>query len=297
MAVMNHIITNIFKILGKISPKYALKLSEVLGSFWFQVDKRHRSIAIKNLTRAFGMEKSSDDIRNLAEQVFQHLIRIIFDIGWYLHIKSEDFNKHFRIRGFEHLSAARAKGKGVLALTAHIGNWELLAAIAAMTDTPVNIVYRPLDFLPLENFFVDLRTRFRTNLIPKANSMRKILSCLKNGEVVLMLMDQNVDWYEGVFADYFGHPACTSKGLALIALKTGSPVIPAFLVRDLSGFSAEIMPEIPLINTGDKIRDIEENTQQYNAVIEKFVRRFPEQWFWVHQRWKTKHYCLLPKNE
>lgn len=297
-AMMNNMITRFFKLLGKIPPEYAVKLSEFSGSFWFRADKRHRTIVTENLTRAFGDEKNPAEIRNLAEKVFQHLIRIIFDIGWYLHIKPEDFGKYFRIQGLDHLNAARAKGKGVLALTAHIGNWELLSAISAMTDTPVSIVYRPLDFLPLENFFVNLRTRFGATLIPKANSMRKILSSLKAGEVVLMLMDQNVDWYEGVFADYFGHPACTSKGLALIALKTGAPVVPAFLVNAPRGFFAEFSPEIPLINTGDKIKDVEENTRQYNTMIEKFVRRFPEQWFWVHQRWKTRHYCFLPeKNE
>jgi KDO2-lipid IV(A) lauroyltransferase len=292
-ALMNNIIIYFFRFLGKIPQKYALKLSRILGSFWFQADKRHRTIATENLTRAFGDEKNPADIRELAERTFQHLIRIIFDIGWYLHICPEEFHNHFRIEGLEHLSNALSKGKGVLALTAHIGNWEMLSAISAMTDTRVTVVYRPLDFLPLENFFANLRTRFGATLISKANSMRKILSSLKSGETVVMLMDQNVDWYEGVFADYFGHLVCTSKGLALIALKTGAPVVPAFLVRDASGFLAQFCPEIPLIRTGDKIKDVEENTRQYNKAIEDFVRRFPDQWFWVHQRFKTKSYCPL----
>ncbi len=295
--MMNKMITRFFWLLGAVPQKYVLKLSRILGTFWFQVDKRHRTIATENLTRAFGAEKNPADIRNLAERTFQNIIRIIFDIGWYLHINPEQFHNHFRIEGVEHLNTARAKGKGVLALTAHIGNWEMLAAIAVMTDTRVTVVYRPLDFLPLENFFVNLRTRFGVTLIPKANSMRKILSSLKSGETVLMLMDQNVDWYEGVFADYFGHPACTSKGLALIALKTGAPVVPAFLVRDASGFLAQFCPEIPLIKTGDKIKDVEENTRQYNKAIEEFVRRFPDQWFWVHQRFKTLPYCVLPEKD
>ncbi len=295
---MNNMITLFFKILGAIPPRYALKLSKFLGSLWLRADKRHRNIATENLTRAFGNEKNSAEIRNLAERTFQHLIRIIFEIGWYLHIKPENFDKHFRIEGLEHMTAARAKGKGVLAIMAHVGNWELLSAIAEMTNLPLNILYRPLDFLPMDNFFVRLRTRFGAKMTPKAHSMRKILKSLQDKEVIVLLMDQNVDWYEGVFADFFGHPACTSNGLALLALKTGAPVIPAFLAREPSGFFAKLGPEIPLINTGDKIKDVEENTLQYNKAIEEFVRRFPEQWFWVHQRWKTKPYCLLPeKNE
>ena len=108
-------------------------------------------------------------------------------------------------------------------------------------------------------------------------------------------MDQNFDWYEGVFVDFFGRKACTNKGMALLALKTESPVIPMFLVRERSRFKVIFEPEVPLIRTGDKTKDIEANTQQYNEVIEKIVRRYPEQWFWVHQRWKTKPFQPWPQ--
>jgi KDO2-lipid IV(A) lauroyltransferase len=108
-------------------------------------------------------------------------------------------------------------------------------------------------------------------------------------------MDQNVDWYEGVFVDFFGYRACTNKGMALLARRTEAPVIPVFLVREKSGFMAEFGSEIPLIKTEDIRKDLESNTQQYNRIIEDFVRRYPDQWFWVHQRWKTKPYCLWPR--
>jgi len=127
--------------------------------------------------------------------------------------------------------------------------------------------------------------------------MRKILQNLKQGGLIGILMDQNVDWYEGVFVDFFGRRACTNKGLALLALKTRAPVIPIFLVREKTGFRVEIGEEIPLVKTGDKIKDIEANTQQYNNAIEAFVRRYPDQWFWVHQRWKTRPYWPWPRRE
>jgi KDO2-lipid IV(A) lauroyltransferase len=114
--------------------------------------------------------------------------------------------------------------------------------------------------------------------------------------MVALLMDQNVDWYEGIFVDFFGHRACTSSGLALLALKTGAPVVPVFLVREKLGFRAEFGTEIPTVKTGDKRKDIETNTLQYNRVIEDFIRRYPDQWFWVHQRWKTKPYQSWDKN-
>jgi KDO2-lipid IV(A) lauroyltransferase len=125
--------------------------------------------------------------------------------------------------------------------------------------------------------------------------MRKVLGILKQGEVIVMLMDQNVDWYEGVFVDFFGRRACTNKGLALLARKTEAPVVPVFLIRKESGFIVEIGQEVPLIKTGDKTKDIEANTQQYNKIIEDIIRRYPDQWFWVHQRWKTRPYQPWPK--
>ena len=103
-------------------------------------------------------------------------------------------------------------------------------------------------------------------------------------------MDQNVDWYEGVFVDFMGHRACTNKGLTLLALKTGAPVVPVFMIREKRGFRAEFGSEIPFLKTGDKQKDIEVNTRQYNRIIENMIRQFPDQWFWIHQRWKTKPY-------
>ena len=112
--------------------------------------------------------------------------------------------------------------------------------------------------------------------------------------MVALLMDQNVDWYEGVFVDFMGHRACTNKGLAFLALKTEAPVIPVFLIREKKGFKAEFGPEIPTLKTGDKQKDIEANTREYNRVIENVIHRYPDQWFWIHQRWKTKPYQPWP---
>jgi KDO2-lipid IV(A) lauroyltransferase len=127
--------------------------------------------------------------------------------------------------------------------------------------------------------------------------MRRILQVLGRGEAVAMLMDQNFDCHEGVFVEFFGHRACTNKGLALLARHTRAPVVPVFLLREGQTFVAEIGPELPLIRTGDKTKDLEANTQRYNQVIEAVVRRHPEQWFWVHQRWKTRPYHPWPKME
>ncbi|MEA3427989.1 MAG: lysophospholipid acyltransferase family protein [Thermodesulfobacteriota bacterium] len=289
------VIAGMLKVLGLIPRRTAFKLGNFIGRILFLFDKKHRKIAIENLTRAFGHEKSSYEIKTLAKSVFKNLSQILFEIGWSLRLNSKDFNKHFRINGLSNFEAGFEKGKGVLFLTAHIGNWELLPVIGAMTGRNINILFRPLDFLPLNTIFINTRTRFGAKLIPTRRSMRRILSSLKKGEGIAILLDQNVDWYEGVFVDFFGHRACTNKGMALLALKTEAPVVPVFLVREGMGFKAEFCSEVPLIKTGDKTRDVEENTQQYNMIIEDFIRQYPDQWFWVHQRWKTKPYCPWPR--
>ncbi|CAB5079451.1 Lipid A biosynthesis lauroyl acyltransferase (EC [Olavius algarvensis associated proteobacterium Delta 3] len=285
----------LFRCLGCVSPQTAGKIADRLGWVLFHLDKRHRTIALNNLERAFGEGHTPAQNRRIALTVFRNLVRMLFEISWSMRLPLEELKRHFRVKGHLNFTHALRKGKGILMLTGHAGNWELLPIVGAMVNLPVNVLYRPLDSPVLERFITELRSRFGARMIPTAKSARRVLKALLRGEIFAILMDQNVDWYEGVFADFFGHRACTNKGMALLALKTGAPVVPIFLVRETGGFMVEISAEVPLIRTGDKIKDLEENTQRYNAVIEDFVRRYPDQWFWVHQRWKTPPYHPWPR--
>jgi KDO2-lipid IV(A) lauroyltransferase len=289
------IIVAAFRLLGLVPRIWAFRVGNLLGHIIFLADRKHRGIVLSNLSHAFGNEKKPGEIRLLARQVFRNLGQILFEMGWSWRLNREDFPKHFRIVGLSNLANAFKKNRGVLALTAHVGNWELLTNIGAMIDYPLSIVVRPLDFEPLDRFFEGFRTRFGGKLIPTKYSMRMVMRSLNNKDMVAMLMDQNVDWYDGTFVDFFGRLACTNKGMALLALKTGAPVIPVFLVRDQMGFVAEFGPEVPLARTGDKTKDVETNTHRYNKVLESFIRRYPDQWFWVHQRWKTRPYHKWPR--
>ncbi len=282
-----------FTVFGLVPRKTAVVLSRIFGRIWFAVDRRHREVAIENLTLAFGSQMGAADIRKLARRNFANLSMILFEVGWSMRIKEADVNRYFRIYGLENLQAAVKNHKGVLVLTAHIGNWELLIMLAAMVGFPMSAIYRPLDFAPLDRFFVELRSRFGARMHPKVRAMRKVLRSLKSNELVGILLDQNTGGQSAVFADFFGKPAGTNKGLALLARETMAPVIPAFLVREGDGYRAEFGPMIPLVKTDDKTKDIEANTAKYNQVLENFIRRYPEQWFWVHRRWKTRP----PENE
>jgi KDO2-lipid IV(A) lauroyltransferase len=285
----------LLKFLGLFSRRWVARIADFLGGILFNVAKKHRRIVLDNLTYAFGHEKQPEEIEKIARQVFINLVHVVLEIAWSLQLDERHLSKHFKIDGYHHIKKAYEKGKGVLVLTAHFGNWELLSVIGGMIKFPQSVVVRPLDFKPLDHFVFKLRTRFGGKIMPKQRSFRKIIRRLHRGEMVYLLMDQNVDWYEGVFVDFMGHRACTNKGLALLALNTGAPVVPVFMVREKSGFRAEFGPEIITVQTGDRQKDIEINTQEYNRVIENVVRRYPDQWFWVHQRWKTKPYQAWPR--
>ncbi len=287
-SLVSHVISGFFGLLGRVPPQKARRLSNVLGRVWFVADRRHRKVALENLALAFGDIKSPADIRCLAMSAFSHMVCILFEIGWMTRISGQDYSRYFYIHGLHHLRAAYQKGRGVLILTGHVGNWELMSPAAAMLGYPMSAIYRPLDFKPLDRFFIDLRGRYGASLHAKKNAMRPILKGLKNKELIAILLDQNTHREDGVFVDFFGRPACTNKGLALLALGTESPVMPLFLMREEKRFRVEFGPELPVVRTGDKEKDIETNTRRYNWVLEDIIRRYPEQWFWVHRRWKTR---------
>lgn len=281
--------------IGALPDYIRINTGRMLGRIILRCDSRHRRIAFKNLLSAYGDAMSDAEILSLCRKVFENLGLVFMEVCWSLTKDQPALFRHFRIEGRHHMREAHKKGKGVLVLTAHFGNWELLTVIGALLGYPFRIVYRPMDFSPLENVVIRLRTRFGGDMIPKKKGFRKILNSLGRNELVGLLMDQNVACREGVFIPFFNMPACTNKGLALLALKTGAPVIPLFLRRNENGYTAEIWPEIPLTRTGDKIKDIEINTEAYTRAIEEIVRQYPDQWFgWLHRRWNTRPFCELP---
>lgn len=280
---------------GHLSLAQARRIGTLLGRLIFRMDRRHRLIAMENIDRAFDF--SAEEKERFALRVFENLGMVLFETAWSLTRNERQLSGYFRIIGAQNIHYAYQEGKGVLALTAHFGNWELLTFVAALLRHPLSIVYRPLDFQPLEQFICHIRTRFGGEQIPRKKAFRRVIKSLSRGEMTALLMDQNVAMREGVFADFFGHPACTNAGLALLALKTKAPVVPVFLAREEHGFTAHFLPPLPLRETGDRIKDVENNTAQYNQVTEAFVRKYPDQWFWVHRRWNTKPFCPWPKEK
>ncbi|MBF0100214.1 MAG: lysophospholipid acyltransferase family protein [Desulfobacterales bacterium] len=287
----------VFRSMGLLSRKQCFSLGAFFGNLWFSIDKRHRKLVLQNITLALGNDMSEYQCKQLCRRIFQNIATMCFEIGWSLSKTPEELSGYFTIRGMENLKRAIDMGKGVLQLTGHIGNWEVALTVLSQGDYPINIVYRPLDFKPLDQFILYLRTRFGVKMYPLHQANTYIKDALSKNEVVIVLLDRNTGCSRGTFVDFFNRPACAHKGLASLALKTGAPVMPLLTVRDINGYIIEYGEIIPMIQTGDHTKDIEANTQKYTEVLESIIRRYPDQWFWVHNRWKTKPYSIWPRNE
>ncbi len=263
-------------------------LGGILGLTAFKIDRRHRDITLDNLRNSF-KDKNETELRETAKDVFVNFGRSAIEF-----IRSERFfrdgiGKHFKIINLEAYDRALSKGGGLLLLTGHCGSWELLAMAQSVRKPPFGVVVRPLDNPHLERLVSKARTRYGNFLIGKKWGLKEILRTVSEGGTVGILLDQNVARKEGVFVDFFGRPACTNKGLALIAARTKAPVIPAFIRRvDRELHEIYIGDEIPFVDSGDKEADLITNTQAYTMVIEDFIRKYPDQWFWMHRRWKTR---------
>jgi Kdo2-lipid IVA lauroyltransferase/acyltransferase len=196
--------------------------------------------------------------------------------------------------GHENFLAGHRRGKGVLYLTGHIGAWELSSFAHALYGFPLHYMARPLDNTPLDAMVNEYRGLSGNKPIFKNESARVMLRILKEAGTVGILADQNTMPGEGVFVDFFGTLACTTTGIARVALHTDAAVVPGYAYWDekLRKYRLRFEPPVELVRTGDAERDIVENTQRFAKVIEEIVRKYPEQWVWIHARWKAR-----PKGE
>jgi KDO2-lipid IV(A) lauroyltransferase len=192
--------------------------------------------------------------------------------------------------GFENFAEAQARGKGVVFLTAHLGGWEVASFAHSLYGHSMDIVMRPLDN-PYVNALVDrYRTLHGNRTFPKQDFARGLLTALRKGATVGILMDTNMTPPQGAFVDFLGVPACTATGLARVALHTDAAVLPAFGVWDqeLGKYRICFEPALDLVRTGDAEADALANTAMFTKVIERYVTKYPDQWLWVHRRWKTR---------
>jgi Kdo2-lipid IVA lauroyltransferase/acyltransferase len=250
---------------------------------------RLRRVGRRNLDLAFPA-KSRKEKKKILRGVYVNLGRLMAEFCLFPRYTRDNVGAVAVYEGFQNFAEAQARGKGVVFLTAHLGGWEVSSFAHSLYGHPMNIVIRPLDN-PLMNAMVDrYRTLHGNHTFSKQDFARGLLTALRHGETVGILMDTNMTPPQGAFVDFFGTLACTATGLARVAVHTDAAVLPAFGVWDkhLGKYKICFDPPLMLVDTGDDEADAVANTAMFTKVIERFVSKYPEQWLWVHRRWKTR---------
>jgi KDO2-lipid IV(A) lauroyltransferase len=216
--------------------------------------------------------------------VFRSIARVLVAFAKFPSIRRDNVARWIRYEGFEHFEEALRRGRGVLFATAHLGNWELSAYAHALLSAPMSVVVRPLDN-PLIDRLVERRRALSGNrLLSKKDYARGILKALAANQAVGILIDQNASGEDGAFVDFFGVPASAGTGFAKLAARTGAAVIPGFALWSAEERRYVLRFYPPVEMSGDAARD----TQALQAVLEAVIRQYPDQWFWIHRRWKTR---------
>jgi KDO2-lipid IV(A) lauroyltransferase len=261
-------------------------LAERLARFYARLldlaAPRLRRTAMRNLEMALP-ETTLAQRRRIADGVFRSIARLLISFARIPRIRNE-MDSWVRLEGIENFEAGRQRGKGVIFSTGHLGNWEMGAWAHGVFSAPMHVVVRPLDNPRLDELVARLRAVHGNRVIEKSAFARGILKALAANEAVGILIDQNTSAEEGVFADFFGIPACVNPGIARIAAHSGASVVPAFALWSDAERRYVVRYYPPVEITGDAVDD----TRRLQKQLEDVIREYPDQWLWIHRRWKTR---------
>jgi Kdo2-lipid IVA lauroyltransferase/acyltransferase len=280
------LIVTFFRILPR---GLARLLGMVIAFLVYWLYPRLRRVGMRNLQMALP-EKTKKERRKILRGVFLTLGRQLADFCQFPSYTPKNIETLAVYEGFENFQQAEARGKGVLFLTAHLGGWEIGSFAHALYGHPMQVVMRPLDNPYLDKLVRRSRTLHENRTFGKDDFARGLLGAMRKGETVGVLMDQNMTPPQGVFVDFFGVSAYTASGIARVAMKTDAAVVPAFTIWDpvLRKYRVHFDPAVTLVKTGDDEADVVTNTAKFTKVLEEFIRKYPDQWLWVHKRWKTR---------
>jgi len=283
--------TRLALILGRNIPRsWNLCLGSLIGRLAYFLLRKERKKTLANLQRALGKEKSTKELSKIAYNVFINLGKNLFELFWASKANKSQLENIASFEGMEYLQQSFNKGKGLIAISPHLGNWELMAYLVSMAGFPVNVIAKRLYDYRLNNLVYRLRSHKGVNTIfredPSAG--KRILHTLKRGEILGILIDQDTK-VEGVYVKFFNQLCYTPAGAAILALKSEAKVLFATIARNSNQrHIISFYPPLKTLRTSDKEKDITINTQLYTNLIEASIRKHPDQWIWMHQRWKTK---------
>lgn len=267
---------------------WALFLGGWVGRIAFWVAGRERKKTLLHLSWAYGSEKSPEEIRRLGERVFIHFAQVAVDVLRFPKLTREKLEPLVdKGEGLAIFDRVLSKGRGAILLTAHFGNWELLGAFLRFWGYPGALVGRKIYYDKFNEVLLDLRSRVALRTIYQDAPAREFLKVLEQNEILGILADQDVDRFDGIFVPFFGRPAYTLTAPVKMALATGAPIVPAFLVQNGLGYRFLVEEPIEVEMKGSREETIQEYTSRWSRVIEEKIRSYPDQWVWMHRRWKT----------
>lgn len=271
-------------------------LGKLLGILIYYIDFSHRRIVKRNLKFAYP-EWKDEEICKISKRIFRNVGITVFEILQMGFFSKEDFLRNIRIKGEEHLKNAVSGGKGVIIISAHLGNWEAASLFSpCYLGYPVTVVARNIESGFVNRRMIKFRSRFGNSVIDKEGALPEMMNTLRNGKILALLIDQGTKRSEGVELLFFGKKVTVTPAAAMLALRCKSPVIPVFCVReDDRRLTIIIEPPVQLVRTNNLREDLKTNAQIMTDIIEKAVRKYPDQWLWLHKRWKRFHPELYPE--
>lgn len=268
--------------------RFSLRVGDLLGMVVYLLWGSRRGIALRNLRDAVerGAITLNEDPHAVIRRNFRNLGKFVVEVNKIYYGFAAPLFKSIELVGVENFKKAQKKGKGVMLITGHCGNWELMAAYLSMYVDKAKIIARKQNNEYIDRFIVRTREKYGNEIIYKHGALRQLLASLRNRENVAILMDQSVIKSEGIIIHFLGKNAYTMKTPAVIARKTGAAVVPLFIRRTERGHCIEIHEEIPLVSSEDPETALLHDTINFTRSIEDYIRKYPSDWLWIHRRWK-----------
>jgi len=283
------LVVSIARVLGWMPRGLARIWAGLLAATVYRVFGRLRRVGTRNLEMALP-DVGPEERQRILRGVYKHLGWQLVEFCRMTSYTPENSRDWMHTEGLQHYLDAQARGKGVLVITAHLGAWELSSFYHSMMGHPMGMIIRRLDNRPLDAFVNGIRCMHGNYVLHKDDFGRGLLTAMRSGGTVGILMDTNMTPPQGEFVKFFGIDACTGTGLAHIARKTGAAVLPGFMLWEPAQkrYVLHFGPEVQIPHTDNVPADIVAGTQLCTAAIETWIRRYPDQWLWIHRRWKTR---------
>jgi KDO2-lipid IV(A) lauroyltransferase len=269
---------------------FALWVGRQMGNVAYYLDLEHRNVALQNLGIAFGQEKSEQERRSIAKKSFQNMGMMVIEFLRIPGMDMEAIKRKVSVEGLEGALKLLEKKRGGLLLIGHFGNWDLMGIMSKVIQIPILAIAKPIKGNEkLYRFILGIRDKAGLKIVSPENATQKVMEALSKNWLVAVLIDQRAKRSRAVWVEFFGKKAPTTRGLAVMAIKSGAPVVPAFMIRN--GFQKHrlvVKEEVELALTGDMEKDVEVNMQRFTGVLESMIREYPDQWLWFHRRWERR---------